>query len=102
MRSEMEDVRPWISSPGVIDLRCLGLSVLSQSRSSRDSVEDRIGFLVGEEEWSRVGILVPEAEVCSLEGGEMGSLEADGILLMTEELPGILLGVVLEPPDLVE
>ena len=101
MRSEMEDVRPWISSPGVIDLRCLGLSVLSQSRSSRDSVEDLIGFLFGEE-WSRVGILVPEAEVCSLEGGEMGSLEAEGILLMTEELPGILLGVVLEPPDLVE
>ena len=101
MRSEMEDVRPWISSPGVIDLRCLGLSVLSQSRSSRDSVEDLIGFLLGEE-WSRVGILVPEAEVCSLEGGEMGSLEAEGILLMTEELPGILLGVVLEPPDLVE
>ena len=101
MRSEMEDVRPWISSPGVIDLRCLGLSVLSHSRSSRDSVEDLIGFLFGEE-WSRVGILVPEAEVCSLEGGEMGSLEAEGILLMTEELPGILLGVVLEPPDLVE
>ena len=101
MRSEMEDVRPWISSPGVIDLRCLGLSVLSQSRSSRDSVEDLIGFLLGEE-WSRVGILVPEAEVCSLEGGEIGSLEAEGILLMTEELPGILLGVVLEPPDLVE
>ena len=101
MRSEMEDVRPWISSPGVIDLRCLGLSVLSQSRSSRDSVEDLIGFLFGEE-WSRVGILVPEAEVCSLEGGEMGSLEAEGILLMTEELPGILLGVVVEPPDLVE
>ena len=101
MRSEMEDVRPWISSPGVIDLRCLGLSVLSQSRSSRDSVEDLIGFLLGEE-WRRVGILVPEAEVCSLEGGEIGSLEAEGILLMTEELPGILLGVVLEPPDLVE
>ena len=31
----------------------------------------------------------------------MGSLEAEGILLL-EELPGILLGVVLEPPDLVE
>lgn len=50
MRSEMEDVRPRISSPGVIDLRCLGLSVVSQSRSSKDSVEDRVGFLVGEEE----------------------------------------------------
>lgn len=105
MRSEMEDVRPRISSPGVIDLLlCLGLSVLSQSRPSKDSVEDRIVFLVGEEDWSKVGILVPEADVWSLEGGEMGSLEADGILLMAETLPGpgILLGVVLEPPDLVE
>ena len=46
----MEDVRPRISSPGVIDLRCLGLLVVSQSRSSKDSVEDRVGFLVGEEE----------------------------------------------------
>ena len=100
----MEDVRPRISSPGVIDLRCLGLSVVSQSRSSKDSVEDRVGFLVGEEGWSKVGILVPEAEVCSLEGGEMGSLEAEGILLIAELLPGpgILLGVVFEPPDLVE
>ena len=98
----MEDVRPRISSPGVIDLLCLGLSVLSQSRSSRDSVEDRTVFFVGEEEWSRVGILVPEAELWSLEGGEVGSLEAEGILLMAEELPGILLGVVFEPPDLVE
>lgn len=51
-----------------------------------------------------MGILVPEAEVWSLEGGEMGSLEAEGILLMAELLPGpgILLGVVLEPPDLAE
>ena len=53
-----------------------------------------------------MGILVPEAEVWSLVGGEMGSLEADGILLIAEaELlpgPGILLGVVFEPPDLVE
>ena len=96
----MEDVLPRTSSPGVMDLRCLGLPVVSQSRSSRDSVEDRIWFLLGEE-CSRVGILVPEAEVWSLEAGEMGSLEAEGILLL-EELPGILLGVVLEPPDLVE
>ena len=51
-----------------------------------------------------MGILVSEAEVWSLEGGEMGSLEAEGILLIAELLPGpgILLGVVFEPPDLVE
>ena len=75
---------------------------MSQSNSSRDSVDDFIRFLVGEDDVRSVGMRLPEEEVGSLVGGDIGNLEAEGILVKVEEAPGILLGVEEDPPDLVE
>ena len=75
---------------------------MSQSNSSRDSVDDFIRFLVGEVDARSVGMRLPEEEVGSRVGGDTGNLEAEGILVKVEEAPGILLGVEDEPPDLVE
>ena len=87
---------------GIISPECTRTSVVSQSNSSRDSVDDFIRFLVGEDDVRSVGMRLPEEEVGSLVGGDTGNLEAEGILVKVEEAPGILLGVEEEPPDLVE
>ena len=87
---------------GIISPDCTRTSVVSQSNSSRDSVDDFIRFLVGEDDVRSVGMRLPEEEVGSLVGGDTGNLEAEGILVSVEEAPGILLGVEEDPPDLVE